>query len=589
MADDRAARIARIQRIERIRELEGAQTPEPSGTPVPDAPATSEEAGLDKTGLALGTLGAGGKLLDVARGALTGPALAATIGALTGKDVYRGSEHLDAINPTNLSSFPSSAEIFERGGVPEGAKMSDYVGGYADPNEDNPWYQPEKGGMLDFTLRGAGGFGTDVAIDPLTYLSFGAAAAGKTALKKGASHVALQAAKQAEKSAGRRALESIGTKTLDTIAMPFERGVEKLRQTAPGRALEAVATAPSKGVKKVGKRIYDSTLLPVEHEGAKFAKEGVGETLYNAGIMSPLGLRDKAERAKNVLMEARDKILRDADDVGAQANMAEAMAEARAEVAKLRRVKDSDAKALADDLEAKLNEYIQTEKGTPGTPARTEQVPGPLLDEKGNPIMTTKEIPASPGQAPSPYSATDTTRLKSFLYANLPTSTFQQNLNTPISARIKAAMSGGLKDETENVVARGLGPQKAADLAELNAEAGKILATKKAQTRVENAAERLANNTTSLTGTDTVMGGLGTLAHGEVGGGLKAMALKKTLDALRLGTMPLGYMTRKAGESRVIAPMIDTYSRRKLVEDAGRGSREERKKRGKEKEASGEE
>lgn len=567
----REQRIARIQRLERIRQLESEQGLEGGMSPIP---ATAEEAATDSPGVFMGTLGAGAKGLDTLRGSLTAPALAATLEALTGKDVYRGAEHLDAVNPSNLSTFPSSSELFERAGVPEGAKLSDFVGGFAEPGGEGPWYQPEKGGMLDFTVRGAGGFGTDIAIDPLTYLSMGGAALAKQGLKSSASRAALAGANRAGPAS------RLMSRAVDTVTNPLAEGVKALRSTRAGSALADMATVPSRAVGTVGKRVYGSTLLPVEHEGVKFAKEGVADTLYNAGIKSPLGLRDKAEAAKNTLMTARDNLLQRADDAGAQADMATAMADARAEITKLRRIKDSDASSLADDLESKLNEYIRTERGVPGTPDQVRETV--TTDVVGMPTTHREVIPGKPGIAPQPFSASDASKLKTFLYSNLPQSTFQQNLNTPLTSRIRSKMSTGLKDETENAVGRALGADAAMDLAELNAEAGKLIATRKGQTRVQNMAERMANNTTSLTGTDTVIGGIGTLSDGGLSGGLKAMALKKTLDALRLGTMPLGYGMRKAAESRVIAPMIDTTVRRKAIEHTGRGSREERRKRGEE-------
>ena len=198
----------------------------------------------------------------------------------------------------------------------------------------------------------------------------------------------------------------------------------------------------------------------------------------------------------------------------------------------------------------------------------------------GETILT--DVPGTPGKAGTPgrpYTPKEMTDLKSFMYSNLPTSTFQQNLNTPISARIKAAMTKGIKEETENAVGRVLGPEKAAEVARLNAEAGKLIATRKAQTRVSNLADRTANNMTTLTGTDAVTGAFGSALHGELEGGLKAMALKKMIDGIRLGTMPTGYGLRAAGESKQLAPLIDVLTRQKFKEGAGRGSEKERRKR----------
>jgi hypothetical protein len=78
-----------------------------------------------------------------------------------------------------LMNAPTTSEYMDRAGVPEGAKVSDYVGGYAEPGKGR-FLRPEKGGMLDPSVRGVAGFAGDVALDPLTYLSGGLSAAAKT-------------------------------------------------------------------------------------------------------------------------------------------------------------------------------------------------------------------------------------------------------------------------------------------------------------------------------------------------------------------------------------------------------------------------
>lgn len=149
-------------------DLDDAQLQLIAGNAKPSEPSTAMKA---VTGV--------GKALDVGRGAITAPILAAGLEFVTGKDVYKPSEQLQAINPTNLQSYPTASELYERAGVPEGAKVSDYL-------------PVKKDSFFDFTLRGAGGLGTDIAIDPLTYLSGGLSAAAKGAAKKTALQKGIQ-------------------------------------------------------------------------------------------------------------------------------------------------------------------------------------------------------------------------------------------------------------------------------------------------------------------------------------------------------------------------------------------------------------
>lgn len=550
MADERAALLERAQLLQKAKSIQMTKFPGADAVGVTDGPTPAAEDKFDAVGTGMGAVGAAAKVLDIPRGLLTGPALGTLIEKATGKKVFEGKDWANSVNPTNLSTFPSTAEMAERAGVPEGAKLSDIMGGYADPEQDNPWYQPEKGGMLDFTLRGAGGLATDIAIDPLTYLSLGGSAAAKKGLQVGA--------KEGAEAAGKGILSKIGEGT------------------------KQVLKAPSEGVSKIGKKMYNSVLQAVEHEGEKFGKSDVGETLYNAKIKTPYGLRDKAAKATDQLMSKRNAILDEAGEAGAKVDMSNAMEGARAEIQKLRDIKDTDAAKLADELEAKINEYVTTEKGIPGTPETTRQTPTGILDESGSPILKSETVPGKAEIPGSPYTPNEASALKSFMYSNLPTSTFQQNLNTPVSARIKSAMTKGVKEGTELAVGKSLSPEKAAELAHLNSEAGKLIATRKAQTRVGNMAERTANNIGSITGTDGVTGALGSVVHGNIEGGLQAMLLKKAIDAMRLGTMPVGYGLRKAGEGKLTQPAIDIYLRNKLKQSGGRGSERERRERGQE-------
>ncbi len=400
MADDRAAQIARIQQIERIHALEGASGG-PNGTPttqdigvtdgptpaaVEDAPTGKVQSVINagKTGLA-----AGAKGLDYLSGTTTRPAFAAALGALTGKPVFKGDELAQAANPLTTQRFPDSDELYKRAGVPQGAKLSDYVPGYGAPGK-SPWYQPEKGGMLDPTVRGTGGFATDVALDPLTYMSLGTNTLAKEAAEKGAAKAALKEASASQSGKLGQVLDMGANginKAVDTVAMPTTALAEKASGNRVGQVLKAAATSPSETLDKLGKYLYGSMLQPVEFQGQQFGKKGVIDTLQDAGIKTPFGLRDKAQNAVNALMDARGKIFSDAEAAGGKVDMKAAMTQAQDAVDKMRAQGGPTAQKIADTLQAKIDEHMNLVGATPAVAPTSSQVATGVLDANGKPIM----------------------------------------------------------------------------------------------------------------------------------------------------------------------------------------------------------
>jgi len=122
--EEKAARIAKIEA--RLAELNKPQE-EPVGI-------------LDRAGQALNFVG------GLGRGAAAG-----ALEPLIGKDIVSAEEVV-------AGKVPSTAELMSRAGVPEGYSIADAL----------PII--EKGGMLDVSLRGAGGLVGDILLDPTTYL-----------------------------------------------------------------------------------------------------------------------------------------------------------------------------------------------------------------------------------------------------------------------------------------------------------------------------------------------------------------------------------------------------------------------------------
>lgn len=570
--------LARIQQMERIHALEGKTVngqPGVAAIGTPDGPTAAAQQDNSLLGSTIRGAGHGlsatAKALDVLRGTTTGPVLGTLLEKLSGKPVFKGEDVANAVNPTNLQKFPSASEMYQRAGVPEGAKMSDYVPGYADPAQNNPWYQPEKGGMLDFTLRGAGGTATDMAIDPLTYLTMGGASAAKKALASDATKQVLEASAKGL---------SPGAKALEMATSGAPKGIEMGTLEQAGKTLKntpvagTLATPASTLLSKWGKGAYNAVMEPVERQGLKYGKSDIGDVFYKAGVASPFGVPQKAGKAVDALMEARNAIDSAASKAGAQVSMSEAMAPIADKIAQMRATQDPNLAPIADALEAKMSEYLKLEKGTPGVPASTSQVPTGILDETGNPVMksqVTPEVPAIPGRKVSPSDARGYT---SSLYSTMPGTSFAETVKTPIGAQGQKAMAAGLKDATNATVGRALTPNAENVVDQLNMDAGKLLSTKQGQVNVTNQANRSANNLHALTGTDTVMGGLATI-KGDEKGGLTAIALKKGLDLLRLGTMPAAYGARKLGESQLAAPAMDALARQKIKEYFGQSTKGE--------------
>ena len=528
------------------------------GNPTPAAENEGTFSKLKKYGGK--ALQVGGKVLNYPEGAITAPLLGLGLEAATGKKTFSGDEYLKGIDPTTTQTFPSANELYKRAGIPEGAKLSDYLNMYSEPGKAS-WYQPEKGGLLDPTVRGTGGVATDMAIDPLNYISFGEAGALKQALSKGAARMAAeQAAKDSAGPVGKVLLKLGDAKNaaLDTLSTPAQMLAQKVKSIpVAGPAISKVATAPSDALDWLGKKFYNSGVLPVEQEGAKFGKDAVSETLYNSGIKSSLGLSDKADRVANNLMNGSNAILDKAGAAGAKVDMNASLEEARQAAAKIRAEGRPKQQWIADQLEKSIAEHEAMVVGKEAVPASTKAVDTGLLDEAGQPITRSEVVPgqaAIPGREITPRGAAD---LVTDQYKATPDAAWNEVLRTPEGAQITKPMASGLRQGYLDSVSQTLGPGAAAKAAELRGEAGKILSTQRATRRVENQADRLLHGAVSPTGTAKVMA---TLV------GPKGAMLDMAGNAARLSTMPVGYGMRKLAEGQLTAPLIDAYLRRKYVD-----------------------
>lgn len=81
------------------------------------------------------------------------------------------------------ANAPTGKQIVMKAGLDDTHHLSEVVPGYADKNSNHPWYQPEKGGLLDPSAADAGGLAMNVATDPLMYVPGGEV--GRLAKKAG--------------------------------------------------------------------------------------------------------------------------------------------------------------------------------------------------------------------------------------------------------------------------------------------------------------------------------------------------------------------------------------------------------------------
>lgn len=485
-------------------------------------------------GAAQDTLSALGKAAGVPRAATTGPLTGLALAAMTGKPVpFSWQEMKDSFNPTNLKQFPSNNQMMERVGL-HNPTLSDTG-------------LVKKDGLLDVGLGGA----VQTVTDPAMWMGVGEAPT--------AAQAALKAAKLAS-SPTARTLEALGqaVKVAGTPGRVVAQGIEATPYLAP--VASAVVNPLGALAQRAGRSVYGSTMGPVEHEGDKFGKEGVVQNMRDAGIVLPFGMEDKAQEAANTLMQARKNLFSAAQ--GSEVNIPKALEPGYAEVARLKALGSEDAGRIADALQKELDGAKFRAQGIAGTPASeaqfsTRDVPSSLFSENGQPLTKSETVQVAPaiagkpGIPAQPYSPQEASDLKSFWTSQLPNSTFNEALTTPVGARGLRNAAGGLKTGIEDAVEAAV-PGGAKATQELNQSLGSLVGTRKGQIRVSQKADRDLNNIIHGTGMDAVVGAGVMGATGNPESALKAIALKKAIRAIQLGTMPTGYALESLGNSNVI-------------------------------------
>lgn len=461
------------------------------------------------------------KLSGALRAGSSGPATRSILESLSGKKL-KVPPHAGL--GMDLQTYPSNDELFKQAGY-RNPLLSDLVNKiapvYAEKGSQHSSWQPEKEGFFDPGVAGV----IQTATDPAMY----------TGLAEGA--LAAKGIPWAAKAMG----------LVDKVANP-------LSMVARG----------------TGKMAYDSALLPLEQQGVRKGKDAIAETLYQGGVKSPFGLQGKAQKVVDQLELQRNAILGKAGAAGGVSSMEEAMAPLKARIAEIRAKADPLSQPAADKLEAKMNKYLANERDTPAvppTPRETTLVDSPIWDTTENkPFQTEKVVnPGSPGSPAVPgkkYSPLEGSDMKSSVYNSQPISHFNEAAPSEIEQSLNDTLSGGLRSASQSAVDRSLGPKAAASVGTLNKKMGGVISTKTAQNTISERAGRKADQLILPSPADIMTGVMGAgmgWGTGVSPAKMAALALiaKKATNVLDVSRMPLGYATRKVGDSRALDRLME--------------------------------
>lgn len=520
---------------------------EAKGLSKADAESAMKAQGYEAPGFGMKALDYGMRALDYTSGLGRG-VVGGVIQAAGGPDL--GVSFLDTIK----GKTPPTAEMLDKMGVPQGGELSDAVPGmYSDTGDE--WLKFKKGGFLDPSPRGVAGFVGDVALDPLTYLTGGASAAGKL-----------------------------------------------------GKA-KPLLTPVSSTLEGAGRSIYKSGLKKIDQEALAFGKEPVSDVLLKHDIWGRSAtVHEGMDTLADKLLNERNQILKQADMAGAEVSMKEAMAPTMARIQEIRASKDPALQGLADDLEKQVQQYMALDAKLPqptvrelpvgintvepsiggryeapfsdvgfqsvegtlpvGVNAVSPEVGGRYVNDALNPMKMANQTPlhkpnfelpfqmteAVPGNAhPEQYfqapaqavfdttervygpGAQQATGFKTSMGVNRGAYKDMPSYSASVSA--EKEMQRGMKNAVENAVGDVSGAEAKATLATKNDELGRILTTKERQAQ----AAKLDALRDTFTQTDAITGTLAPIALVAKQGAKAANS-----SAVRTGS---GLLLNKAGKN----------------------------------------
>ena len=483
-------------------------------------------------GLGAAALDYGTRALDYAAG--LGRTAAANVLELgTDENVVSGEDVLAALRG---QATPSS-EFLGRAGVEQGGSLSDVLPSmYSESGQG--WLTLQKGGALDPTARGAAGFVLDTALDPLTYLTVGAAPAFKAGGKLA------QAAK--------------------TVASP----------------LEAAARSG-------GRSMYKSGLKRIDQEAAKFGKEPVSDVLINRGIAGGAeSIYRQMDELAEQLANQRTSIFTRADIEGGAASMQAAMGKAEALLQDLRASRDPIKQAAADKLEAEILEYRKLDPSLVEVPTGQTKIvqAGPVqspetgfvtADYISRPITAdftpVEAVDVMKQVMTPPIRPSQATGMKTSLYDTLPKGTFQETVAaaqgvSPDLTRGRKAMAAGLNEEAAAAVERVL-PGEGERIKQINDELSRLLTTKDKQ-QMEAFKEANKNIITSVDAPMLALAAEGKISPLVIAAKKAADIAKMTGPRTLLGRELYNLGTRNRSMYQLLAPGMDLTARRALINAA---------------------
>lgn len=498
--------------------LSSAPAATPGGMSLQDA--QNELQSLPKSSVSspVGEVGKGlagvGKLLDYPAGNMRA-LIAEGVQGLTGKQMIKPGEEADSFNPFTPRQFPHSDQLLDRAGVPKGAKLSDILPGYGQPGQ-SPWYQPEKGGMLDPTVRGAGGTALDMATDPLMWASLGGKKAAQAVLDE--SGRASEGNLPAVQGAAQKAVS----------AQPSERTLGQILLNPVGE-----------GAKDAGTALYRKGATPIIQAARKSGKGDLTDFYMNTIGMkgSPQTMADQLNAAKGDFGQQMGSILRQAGNKGATVPFDQALKPYINKIQQL--VQDGhltmdEAKAAATKALAPQMEYIA---------------------KNGN------DVPTAIVHSWRQY--LDNNKIPQNVWGE------GAIANKKLGNQLTMALRGGYNDSVDKSITGALGDSAGSDFREANKNWGNVGSPKiwkTAQSTADTAEKR-----PFFSPWDAAYVAGGGMAGEEMGGhtldgALAGMVARKGIQAAQSpwALTHAGSALNKFGNTPVLSPMVSEWARNKF-------------------------
>lgn len=303
---------------------------------------------LSAKDVALEGLDKAGRALDYAGGlARTGVTSALSLGKLY---------HEGDIDKAIRGQAPHMNEYLERMGVPEIAKVSDVAPSFYAPAGQGRFLHPEKGGMLDPSVRDVAGFAGDVALDPFTYLTAGLSNVAKKGAQSG---------------------------LLKKLLLQSANG----ELTGAGKVAHAVLNPVENYAQGSAKRNYGKAFNYIDKQFPDNA-HSVADLMRNEGFVgSASSAADRIRQINSTTGADIGNILEQATSKGASVNLDEALRPALEKAQKVRALGTTAAASVADQIENEVahikKSYTKVEQPM-GTQLKVEpgaeQMQAPLFD-----------------------------------------------------------------------------------------------------------------------------------------------------------------------------------------------------------------